>query len=119
MKPRLLLVTGALLIAAFVFSQGKAPAQKTVAIKPTFTKHVAPYLKKYCMGCHTGKDAPDKVDFSLVKTEADAKKYSKWMTKGEHEVAEKKMPPKGSTMPKADENKMFSAWVKANLAKKK
>lgn len=115
MKFRLIIAVATLAVAAVVFSQGGAVA--SAPAKPTFAKHVSPFLKKFCVGCHTGANAPDKVDFSKVKTEADAKKYSKWMTEGAHEVAEKKMPPKGMVMPSANESKMFQAWVKANIKK--
>ncbi|MBX3117577.1 MAG: hypothetical protein KF784_00810 [Fimbriimonadaceae bacterium] len=104
---------------SMVVSQAKPPTKKPAPVKATFAKHVAPYIKNYCVSCHTGKDAPDKIDFSIIKKEEDAKKNIKWFTKGAHEVAEKKMPPKGMTQPKAEETKMFAAWVKANTPKTK
>lgn len=78
---------------------------------PTYDKHVGPFLKKYCVSCHTGQYAGGGIDFSKVKTAADAKKALRVMKKAAKEVKGKIMPPKGSTMPTAAERKAFQDWI--------
>jgi cytochrome c551/c552 len=92
-------------ISAFAF-QGKAPAQK-----PTFEKSVAPFIKKYCVSCHAGPYAPDGVDYSKIKSVADANKERALLKKGVKYINNKKMPPKTALQPKPAEVKAFSDWV--------
>lgn len=85
--------------------------QGTAAPKPTYDKSVAPFLKKYCLGCHTGKFAADGVDLSKIKSKADAIKERKLLQKGAKYLNAKKMPPKTAPQPTAAEAKAFSDWV--------
>lgn len=92
-------------ISAFAF-QGGAGAQK-----PTYDKSVAPFIKKYCVGCHAGPYAPDGVDYSKIKTKADAVKEIALLKKGVKYIQNKKMPPKTALQPKPAEVKAFTDWV--------
>lgn len=95
-----------LLLSAFMVGfQGKA--------KPTFVKNVQPLIKANCVSCHSGPNAPDKVDLFKIKTEADAKKNLAMLKKSLKEVKEGHMPPKGMPRPTAAQVKLFEAWVKA------
>lgn len=85
--------------------------QGTAAPKPTYDKSVAPFLKKYCLSCHTGKFAADGVDFAKIKSKADAIKQRKLLQKGAKYLKAKKMPPKASPQPTAAEAKAFSDWA--------
>lgn len=96
----------ALSAVAFAFAPPKVG-------KPSFTKDVKPTLEKFCIGCHTGPKAPEGIDFSKIKTDADAKKSFKVLRKALSEVQEGEMPPKGMTKPSAAQVKAFAAWVKA------
>lgn len=81
------------------------------ASKPTYDKSVAPFIKNYCVSCHAGPYAPDGVDYSKIKSKADAVKELKLLQKGVKYVKSKAMPPKTSKQPTAAEVKAFSAWV--------
>lgn len=99
-------------IAAFAF-QAK-PAKKQPAAKPSFSAHVAPYLKKYCLSCHTGEYAADKIDLSKIKTASDATKSLSIMKKAAKVSTNKSMPPKeNAVQPTAAERKMFADWINA------
>lgn len=101
------------IVVSFLLLSTAAFAFRGPSAKPTFAKDVKPTLQKYCVGCHAGPYAPDKVDLAKIKTEADAKKHLKMLQKGLHEVEENKMPPKGSPKPTAAQLKAFKAWIKA------
>ncbi len=79
--------------------------------KATFKANVTPFLKTYCVSCHATKNAPDGIDFTKIKTAADARKHLKWLKKGVSEMKHKKMPPSGSKQPKATEVAAFRKWV--------
>lgn len=96
----------ALTAVAFAFAPPKVG-------KPSFTKDVKPTLDKFCIGCHSGAKPADGIDFSKIKTDADAKKSFKVLRKSLSEVQEGAMPPRGMTKPSAAQVKAFAAWVKA------
>lgn len=96
-------------LASTVAAQDKAPKS------PDFKKEVAPVVKKYCAGCHTGEYAPEGIAFPADMTEKWAKDNAKIMKKSASEINRKKMPPKDSPQPKAAEKKAVTDWVKANI----
>ncbi len=78
-----------------------------------FTKSVAPILKTYCVGCHGG-DKP-KADLALDTLAADfAEQGETWKMVLER-VDDGTMPPKGKPQPTADERRVVSAWIAAEL----
>lgn len=102
------------LLPVVAFAFGPKPGPKPSPAKPTFATNVLPFMKKYCVGCHTGQYASDGVDLGKVKTAADAKKALATMKKAAHEVSKSKMPPSNATVkPTEAERKAFSDWVKA------
>jgi len=105
------LACAALFAAALSFGfQGKPAA-------PSYAKDVKPTLDKYCTGCHAGANAPDKVDFFKIKTEADAKKNLKMLQKSFRKLSKGEMPPKGMPKPTAAQRASFDKWLKAQAKK--
>ncbi len=98
------------LLALSVFLVG---FQSPKVEKPTFAKNVQPTLKKFCVACHAGANAPDKIDFFAMKTEADAKKNLKVLKKALEEIREKAMPPGEVPKPSMAEIKAFSDYLKS------
>ena len=86
------------------------------AIEPTdseFTNRVAPILKAYCIDCHSG-DEP-KADLSLNSLHPDFVEHgSTWQSILER-VVKGTMPPKGKSQPTAEERKIFTEWIFAEL----
>ena len=99
-------------LAAFstVYAAQKPPA-KAPASK--FHAHVTGFLKKHCIGCHTGPKGAANVDLAKIRTEAEAKKHIKVLRKAVGQINANRMPPKGVPQPSADEIAKFKKWVKA------
>ncbi|MFV0443745.1 MAG: c-type cytochrome domain-containing protein [Planctomycetaceae bacterium] len=95
-------------------------------IGPDYTREVAPLLRKYCSGCHTGGDADGKLS---VDTFADLMKggeHGAAVLAGDAEAsrlirvltgqAKPQMPPEGEPVPTAAEVAVLKAWVAAGAA---
>jgi cytochrome c5 len=105
MKRALIAVFAVAATAMFVTVSAK-PA------KPSFTKDVVPTFKKFCYKCHTGPYAPDKIDLSKIKTDADAKKSLAMLKKSLAEMKKGAMPPKGNPKHSPAQLKAFETWLK-------
>jgi len=114
MKSSLFPALGVLGLAAILSSTVFAQQNPRPAA-PDFKKSVAPVIKKYCNGCHTGEYAPEGVVFPAAMTEAWAKSNAKVMRKSAAQMKAKKMPPAESTMPTAAERKAVVDWVAAKI----
>jgi len=81
---------------------------------PSFAVHVLPYMKNYCLSCHTGEYAADGIDLSKIKTAKDAINSLNMMKKSAKYSSNKAMPPKTEKkQPTDNERKMFAAWISA------
>ncbi len=107
MKPALILVAHTLLFATA--SQGSAaePADRA------FATTVAPVLKTYCFGCHSG--AKPKGDLALDKLTADFAANGDAWANVLKRLAEESMPPEGKPRPTAAERKAVASWGTAGL----
>lgn len=91
---------------------------------PTFEKHIAPFLKTYCLGCHDGGD-DSKGGLSVLTYKAlmaggDGGEVIEPGKSGESRAVlmmlgkePPKMPPKGAKQPKAEEIELVRRWVDA------
>lgn len=113
MKSTIFPTLGLIGLAAILSSSVSAQEGKPAV--PNFKTKVAPVVKKYCAGCHTGEYAPEGVVFPANMTEEWAKTNAKVMRKSAAEMKAKKMPPKDSAMPTAAERKAVVDWVAAKL----
>lgn len=111
-----------LLVAVFTVQSVFVRADDTDA--PTYEKHIAPFLKTYCLGCHDGGD-DSKGGLSVLT-------YKALMQGGDGgEVVESgksnesrlllmvlgkekpRMPPKDSKQPRAEEIDLVKRWIDA------
>lgn len=85
----------------------------------TFKTRIEPFLKQYCLDCHTGERA--KAGFALdgYKNESQARKDLKNWAVIQHVIAAGEMPPPDSKKPKpSKEDKEFVlAWIQNTLTK--
>lgn len=99
---------------AIVFQSVSAPAQPKQPAQIDFNKQILPFLKKYCVSCHSGPNAKYGVDFGKFKTQADAATGGRIWKRANREVSGNKMPPAvAKAQPTEAERKMFSAWCAA------
>lgn len=110
-----ILASAVVLCCAFAQKPKKPIAAPPMKNSPEmeFKSFAQPFMKKYCTGCHTGKNAPDGVDLSKIVSVATAKKHVKMLKEGVEEMAHKKMPPQGSPQPNSQEKTRFTNWVKS------
>lgn len=90
---------------------------------PTWSKHIKPFLAKYCVECHP-KDAPDGgLSLDTYKGLMEGGDHGKALVAGKPDASRlvrmvegktgPRMPPKKSTQPKAEEIPLLRAWVLA------
>src|SRR5712671_1056104 len=105
---------------ALSFLATAAPAQD----KPSYAKHVRPFIAKYCLECHNAKSAKggltletykgileggDKGEVLVPRKPDESRLVALIEGKGKE-----KMPPKSARFhPKAEEIALVRAWVKA------
>lgn len=108
-------------VLAFGFQgpgKGKKIAKPTP--EPTFAKDVKPFLKNYCLKCHSGEKAADRKDYSIFVDETIAKEKIRMLYRGLREVEGKQMPPaKEAKQPKAAEVARFKKWIEKEWEAKK
>jgi hypothetical protein len=81
--------------AATLFTNAR-PAQTKPA---TFEGLAKPFLKKYCISCHSGASPAAGVDFTRYESEASILKGNDVWTQATRYLASKHMPPVGSPQP--------------------
>ncbi len=94
--------------------------QPRKASKPVdFKKSIAPFVKKYCVGCHSGPNAKAGIDLSKFKIQADVDRNTRVWKRAGREVGGGNMPPQNApAQPKDAERKLFTDWC-AQLPKSK
>ncbi len=120
MKSSTIIAAGLAVASCVLFWASSTPAIAAPQTKPKpkvvdFKKEVAPVIKKYCTGCHTGEYAPEGVVFPANMTEDWAKKNAKIMKKSAAEMKGKKMPPKDTPQPTAAQSKAVQDWIAKNI----
>lgn len=86
-------------------------ARKTEA-KKYFSKHVTPFIKKYCLECHQNR-RPTEAGLSFtpaLRSPGHAAFSEKWK-KSAARVKAHDMPPDGMDQPTAEERQMFMKWL--------
>jgi hypothetical protein len=109
---------------AFVALLGGAGLAAAADDPPSYTKDVKPFLKTYCMDCHSG--ARPKAGYSVETFDALLKKgRGGWALVVPEKPDDSRllasltgktrraMPPKNKTQPKADEIAKVREWIKA------
>jgi WD40 repeat protein len=113
-----------ILLAIATFVAGAAPqlALADDGIAPTYEKHVGPFLKTYCLGCHDGGD-DSKGGLSVItfKSLMEGGDSGEVIVPGKSDesrlvklllgTARPKMPPKDSKQPRSEEIEIVKRWV--------
>ncbi len=90
---------------------------------PDYRAQVAPLLKKYCVGCHHGKEADGDLSFESFADLQKGGKNGPALLPGQpessrmirllKETSERRMPPEGEPRPSEAEIALLVAWIKA------
>jgi hypothetical protein len=115
-------MTGVILTVMITFAAASVVARAGDAVEPTYEKHVGPFLKTYCLGCHDGSDDSkgglSVVSFKALMEGGDAgeviapgKSDESRLVKMLLGTVKPKMPPKDSKQPKPDEIEFVKRWV--------
>lgn len=93
------------------------------AAPPDFSEHVAPMLRKYCVGCHSADEAEGKLVLDSFDAIGKGGEHGPILVPGKADesrvvlMLEKKvepfMPPEGSEAPTAEEVALLKAWIAA------
>jgi len=95
----------------------KTPAAKPPAEDPAFKAKVLPFIKKYCLDCHSGDKAKGGLTLEGYVSEAHARKDRKNWLAVQHVIASGEMPPKKKPQPTKDEKEFFLNWIANSLTK--
>ncbi len=117
-EPRYLALVGSgvFLTAVMVFParfQSAKPAKAAPA--PSFSGAVAPVVKKYCVTCHAGGDAPAGVDLSHFPDAASVLKNRELWSRVTQNVASGHMPPDGAPAPSKAQRADMVRWLDSQL----
>ncbi|MBN9122741.1 MAG: DUF1592 domain-containing protein [Planctomycetes bacterium] len=94
-----------------------APPAKEPAEDPAFKAKVLPFIKKYCLDCHSGEKAKGGLTLEGYVSEAHARKDRKNWLAVQHVTASGEMPPKNKPQPTKDEKEFFINWIENSLTK--
>ena len=82
---------------------------------PVFADDIRPMLDKYCLRCHSGKDAKGQVDFSTITSQVAADgEYELWERVVER-LRDGEMPPDDEPQPSAGQVERFQAWYQSRF----
>src|SRR6187402_164826 len=100
---------------------GQAPPKSATSAKPkespeqAYVRQVVPFLKQYCLECHTSKKPDAEIQFERYKdvaaVEADAKTWQK-VLEMLHSSA---MPPDDRPQPKDEQRKQVIEWIERTI----
>src|SRR5262245_42875948 len=115
-------MTRLMLFVTIAVAAASVVARADDAVEPTYEKHVGPFLKTYCLGCHDGSDDSkgglSVVSFKALMEGGDAgevivpgKSEESRLVKMLLGIVKPKMPPKDSKQPKPGEIEVVKRWV--------
>src|SRR5262245_56363960 len=120
MMNRAALAVKSMALLGLVITAGVARADDA----PSYEKHIAPFLKTYCLGCHDGGD-DSKGGLSVLTHKAlleggdggevivAGKSAESRLVKMLRGTARPQMPPKDSKQPRPEEIELVARWVDA------
>lgn len=76
-----------------------------------FEKDLKPQLSKFCLGCHTGKNAAAGVDLSTAKSDADLQKNDQLWERVVRAVRSSHMPPESAPQPTNEQREQLIATI--------
>jgi hypothetical protein len=78
---------------------------------PNFQAKVLPFIKTYCLDCHSGDRAKGGLTLEGYVSEAHARKDRKNWLAVQHVIAAGEMPPKNKPQPTKEEKEFLIAWI--------
>ncbi len=84
---------------------------------PAFKAKVLPFIKKYCLDCHSGEKAKGGLTLEGYVSEAHARKDRKNWLAVQHVIAAGEMPPKNKPQPTREEKEFFITWIENSLTR--
>jgi hypothetical protein len=91
------------------------PAKRPAAAPQPFETAVLPFVKQYCLDCHSGADAERGVQLDKYRTAAAVAEDRATWRKVQSMLRARKMPPKDSRRPKDAEIGTVTAWLESTL----
>uniref|UniRef100_A0A7C2NZH7 DUF1592 domain-containing protein n=1 Tax=Schlesneria paludicola TaxID=360056 RepID=A0A7C2NZH7_9PLAN len=79
--------------------------------QPTFASHAAPFVKKYCLDCHSGEEPEASISFARFNDERALLKDRKLWERALDLVTQGLMPPMDSAQPSAEEKEALVAYL--------
>jgi len=76
----------------------------------TYSKQIKPFLEKYCVDCHGGKEINGHVNFLSIGSMSQAYKKHELWEKVLEMMQEKNMPPEDEKQPSEEEKKILADW---------
>lgn len=77
-----------------------------------FSTAVLPFLRKNCLGCHSGDEAANGFDMSIYQTESEARKVPAVWERVARKLSTGQMPPPGVPKPPQGDIDAVLAWIK-------
>ena len=100
-------------LLAFACMQSAGQNHKTAPkpVAPSFAHDVKPVVVKYCIGCHSGSQAPAGLDLEKLSQSDDFAKTLEAWGKVASRLSLKTMPPPGAPHPTDVERQRIADWV--------
>lgn len=86
-----------------------------VRVSASFETEVKPFLKKYCVDCHSGgEEAKGEVDLSTMNSSNFAERFEHWES-AINRVKSHEMPPEDAPQPTAEERQKLLKWYQTEV----
>ncbi len=99
----------ALGIAGYESVNGSVSVQATRTVE--YAKDVKPVVTKFCIGCHTGKNAPAGIDLSKAKSDSDLQKSESDWERVVRALRANEMPPPAAPQPSLEQREQLIASI--------
>ena len=106
-------ISSSVLLFAAATAQVKGKSSPNAAMQVRFDKEVQGFVGKFCVGCHTGKDAAAGINLAGKHSIVALTKNRDSWSKVAHNVESSAMPPAGSPMPTQKERDLLGACIEA------
>lgn len=103
------LKTLSLCFAACVIFQTRFAAAEDAPDR--FQKHVAPFLQKYCVECHSSGSGEGGIEFDGIDNQADAIDEGRLWVRALDAIDSRSMPPVDSEQPSVEESEAVVEWI--------
>ena len=91
------------------------PLKPSAAANASFDATVRPFVKQYCLDCHSGSDAQRGLRLDKYRTVAAVSADRAAWRKVLNMLRARKMPPEDEARPKEEQYEAVSAWLEATL----